>query len=918
MKLRLILFLFFLVTISSNAQMLISGVIDGPLTGGVPKAIEFYAYEDIPDLSIFGFGSANNGGGSDGEEFTFPSVSVTNGTFIYVASEAIGFNDFFGFTPDYTSSYAEINGDDAIELFKNGAVFDVFGDINTDGTGEPWEYMDGWAYRNAQTGPDDSLFVLSNWTFSGPNALDGDSTNNTAATPFPIGSYSFGVPTIPDAPLAISATNITHESFTANWNASNGASAYFIDVSLSSDFSSFVTGYENLNVGNVTYISITGLNSNTDYYYRVRANNSAGTSENSNTISLTTIDISTITTVQFNSSSESVLEDSNTYDLLISIINPDSNNTTYADVVLISGDSTDIDNYTTQTISFPAGSPDNQTLTLTITNDNVIEGNETLTFELQNISGGNSAIAGTLSQFDLTIVEPSTGDYYDNIDPNQPTFVDDLKNRIRDPYTHVLYSQFDETNIANFASIDNSDGTKSVFCVYSNYEYVYSGTFTWIPLSREHTFPHSWMPTNPADSPERDEYADQHHLFPTHQDNANAVRSNYPLGNVENVTYTFLESKFGTDENGYTVYEPRDEHKGDAARAILYMTVRYDDIDGYDWGFDWVNANSGVDPQDVDVLLAWHKQDPPDARELERNDYVESIQGNRNPFVDHPEYVNYIDFYKIEYIPHSLFFSEYVEGSSNNKALEIYNNTGINIDLADEDYKIVIYTNGATEPYYTVSLTGTITNENVYVIANSSADSIIIAVANQTSGSINFNGNDAVALAKGEEIIDVIGQIGFDPGEEWGTGDISTMDNTIRRKFSVTIGDSDGSDSFDPSIEWIGFPIDTFDGLGNHEEDENPVSVKPTIAVSNYQLFQNYPNPFNPSTVIRFSLQEASNVKLTVYNSLGQKVVQLLDEQMSAGYHNINFDGSTFASGLYLYRLVTPNYTKTMKMMLLR
>ncbi len=174
---------------AANASLILTGVIDGPLSGGVPKAIELYATGDIADLSAYGVGSANNGGGSDGEEFTFPADSASAGDFLYVASEAIEFNNFFGFAPDYTTGAASINGDDAIELFMGGSVIDVFGDINVDGTGEPWEHLDGWAYRSDNTGPDGSTFVLENWSFSGPNALDGESTNSTAATPFPIGTY---------------------------------------------------------------------------------------------------------------------------------------------------------------------------------------------------------------------------------------------------------------------------------------------------------------------------------------------------------------------------------------------------------------------------------------------------------------------------------------------------------------------------------------------------------------------------------------------------------------------------------------------------------------------------------------------------------------------------------------------------------
>ncbi|MDX1517856.1 MAG: lamin tail domain-containing protein [Woeseiaceae bacterium] len=190
-------------------NLVITGVVDGPLTGGVPKAIEVCVLNDVPDLSIYGLGSANNGGGSDGEEFTFPAGPASAGTFLYVASETDGFATFFGFAPTYTSGAAAINGDDAIELFMSGSVTDVFGDINVDGTGQPWDHVDGWAYRTDGTGPDGSTFVLANWTFSGPNALDGETSNAGAATPFPIGAYSACELPVPTPDVLLSEIVVT-------------------------------------------------------------------------------------------------------------------------------------------------------------------------------------------------------------------------------------------------------------------------------------------------------------------------------------------------------------------------------------------------------------------------------------------------------------------------------------------------------------------------------------------------------------------------------------------------------------------------------------------------------------------------------------------------------------------------------------
>lgn len=155
-----------------------------------PKAMELYVLNNIADLSVYGVGSADNGGGSDGQEFTFPAVSVTAGEYIYIASESSQFTAYFGFEPDYTSGALSINGDDAMELFLGGGVVDVFGDINVDGTGQPWEYLDGWTYRiDGSTPPGGPTFNIAEWTFSGRNAIDGCSTNSGCSSVFPLGTF---------------------------------------------------------------------------------------------------------------------------------------------------------------------------------------------------------------------------------------------------------------------------------------------------------------------------------------------------------------------------------------------------------------------------------------------------------------------------------------------------------------------------------------------------------------------------------------------------------------------------------------------------------------------------------------------------------------------------------------------------------
>jgi len=161
-----------------------------------------------------------------------------------------------------------------------------------------------------------------------------------------------------------------------------------------------------------------------------------------------------------------------------------------------------------------------------------------------------------------------------------------------------------------------------------------------------------------------------------------------------------------------------------------------------------------------------------------------------------------------------LFFSEYVEGSSFNKALEIYNGTGDAVDLAASGYRVELYFNGSATAGASIDLEGIVDHAAVHVLANSSFDASV--PVDQASGSVNFNGDDALVLSRGGTILDVIGQIGADPGSAWTGGGFSTRDMTLRRRPSVLAGDPIGSDLFDPSAEWLGLARDTFDGLGVH------------------------------------------------------------------------------------------------------
>ncbi|MCJ8321765.1 MAG: ExeM/NucH family extracellular endonuclease, partial [Colwellia sp.] len=177
-----------------------------------------------------------------------------------------------------------------------------------------------------------------------------------------------------------------------------------------------------------------------------------------------------------------------------------------------------------------------------------------------------------------------------------------------------------------------------------------------------------------------------------------------------------------------------------------------------------------------------------------------------------------------------IFISEYIEGSSYNKALELYNPAVIDVDLTAANYQLGRFTNGSTVPTM-FAIEGNIPAKGTFVIANTGAASQILAVANQLTNNISHNGDDAYVLYKDGVVIDSLGRVGEDPGSEWGSGSESTKDNTLVRKASVTTGDTIIDDIFAPELEWNGFAKNTFDFLGSHEMDDGSIEPPDNLGV---------------------------------------------------------------------------------------
>mgnify|MGYP002401414962 CR=1 FL=1 len=184
--------------------------------------------------------------------------------------------------------------------------------------------------------------------------------------------------------------------------------------------------------------------------------------------------------------------------------------------------------------------------------------------------------------------------------------------------------------------------------------------------------------------------------------------------------------------------------------------------------------------------------------------------------------------------PTDLIISEYIEGSSNNKSIEIFNGTGSIVDLSAGQYRLELYTNGSPTVSQFVNLTGTIADGDVLVISHASASASILAVTDITNSLvINFNGDDAIVLRKGGaggSVVDSIGQVGVDPGTNWTVGSGATSEFTLVRVNTICAGDTNPSDTYLASSEWVINPQNTFTFLGSHSVSCTPIDTAPSVS----------------------------------------------------------------------------------------
>lgn len=272
-----------------------------------------------------------------------------------------------------------------------------------------------------------------------------------------------------------------------------------------------------------------------------------------------------------------------------------------------------------------------------------------------------------------------------------------------------------------------------------------------------------------------------------------------------------------------------------------------------------------------------------------------------------------------------LFFSEYVEGSSHNKALEVYNPTTSTVTLSN--YRIIRYSNGSAVPVDSFDLTGSLPANSVWVITNGQAtpdaqgafcDSALMAMADQLGPApyvagtavMFMNGDDALGLIRISPyaILDIFGKIGEDPGQSWSDvfpytdaqGSWWTVNHTLQRKAAVTGGVTTNPSAFNVTTEWDSLPSNTWTGLGQHTCVCANVGIAETNAADKMSV---YPNPSNGEFVVNTS-ENISHIE--VINTLGEVVV--VEEFTSAEQQTTKrIDLSGMPGGIYMVQVQLNN-----------
>lgn len=398
-----------------------------------------------------------------------------------------------------------------------------------------------------------------------------------------------------------------------------------------------------------------------------------------------------------------------------------------------------------------------------------------------------------------------------------------------------------------YGSVDNDDTcsecptTGCVECIYTGRIGCFNtrAGATSNNFNCEHTWPQSFFS---EDEPMR---SDLFQIRPSDM-TANTVRASLDFGVVVSPSWSVGGSKKGTDATGQEVFEPRDVRKGDIARGHFYFIIRYDG-----------NYVGYTDPAKMEAHFRnWHVLDPVDSVEQQRNADIYALQNNRNPFIDHPEFVDRI----------SSFFGTAVRTLEPEIAV-----SPLGVDLGSMEYD-------TTACYY-------------IAMVNTGTDTLNV------SSIVSTNPDFALSIAGISLPPDAYDYVRV----SYESGQIDRLDSTVVR---ISSNDSDEGLIQIPVNVLVG----SMSGIAGGDEGAGPLAS-----------LNNYPNPFGGETTLSFHLELRQTVDLAIYNVEGQLVTSIISGRtLARGLHRVAYDGEALPSGVYFCRLSAGDRILTRRMLHVR
>ncbi len=507
----------------------------------------------------------------------------------------------------------------------------------------------------------------------------------------------------------------------------------------------------------------------------------------------------------------------------------------------------------------------------------------------------------------------SQTDYYHNTDnlygkELQTALYSIIKGHHRLPYSSSSMDVWDALKQTD----QDTTNSSNVILFYTGWKRSaakeYDGGSGW---NREHVWPKSHGFPDKSDTA----YTDIHHLRPADV-SVNSTRGSKDFDNGGS-EYIDPDGDTGckTDSDSW---EPRDAVKGDVARIIFYMATRYEGFQGYDLQIVDYTGTSGEHLGKLSTLIQWNRLDPPDDYERHRNDVIFSIQHNRNPFIDHPEFADRI------YLKNNLLI-EKVTAIAINQAVVTFNKEVDSSTAANASNYFIdrgIGNPTSVVPFYNgdkksvLLYTKDFTQNTKYVIKISGVTSGSLKIADGSIAALDVEEPSVVSLdlfeAKAEE--NRVKITWTTSEEEKCLGFEIERQNEANPKWrKIAFVKSEGNSLHGSSYSYFDTP--EFNA-GNYSYRLKSIELDGSFTYSQIatvntglpytiSLSQNYPNPFlaEKETHVNFKIPASGFVTLGIYNVLGQEIKTVLAKQLNRGSYSVSFRVPQLSSGTYFYRI---------------